>query len=50
MTLNDKYKILLERTHDINGVFDIEYKYISDLFAEKLKNNSFLANGGSNND
>lgn len=42
MALNDKYKILLDRTHDINGVFDIEYKYISELFADKLKNNTFL--------
>lgn len=42
MVLNDKYKKLLKSTNDINGVFDIEYKYISNLFAEKLQNNDFL--------
>ena len=42
MALNDKYKKLLEATHDINGVFDIEYKYISKLYEEKLLTNDFL--------
>lgn len=42
MALNDKYKKLLEVTHDINGVFDIEYKYISRLYEEKLITNDFL--------
>lgn len=42
MVLNDKYKKLLKSTNDINGVFDIEYKYISELYATKLNNNDFL--------
>lgn len=43
IALNDKYKILLERTHDENGVFNIEYKYIDKLYGEKKENKSFLA-------
>ena len=42
MVLNDKYKKLLKETNDINGVFDIEYKYISELFKTKLEENDFL--------
>lgn len=42
MTLNDKYKKLLIRTEDKNGVFDIEYKYISKLYEEKRNNDGFL--------
>lgn len=41
-TLNDKYKILLERTKDKNGVFEAEYKYIDELYQERLKKNDFL--------
>lgn len=41
-TLNDKYKVLLERTKDKNGVFETEYKYIDDLYQERLKKNDFL--------
>lgn len=41
-TLNDKYKILLEKTEDTNGVFTAEYKYIDDLYQERLKKNDFL--------
>ena len=42
VTLRDKYKKLLEKTHDTNGVFDVEYKYIQDLYAERLEKNDFL--------
>ena len=40
--LHDKYKVLLERTKDSNGVFDAEYKLIDKLYQQKLKDNSFL--------
>ena len=40
--LNDKYKRLLKKTGDANGVFDIEFKYIQDLYAERLAKNDFL--------
>ncbi len=42
MVLNDKYKKLLRATNDINGVFDLEYKYITALYEEKLLANDFL--------
>lgn len=42
ITLNDKYKKLLEKTHDKNGVFDAEYDYIKKLYAERLEKNDFL--------
>ena len=42
VTLHDKYKKLLEKTHDPTGVFDLEYKYIQDLYAERLEKNDFL--------
>lgn len=42
MALNDKYKKLLKNTNDVNGVFDIQYKYISQLFSEKLLTNDFM--------
>lgn len=42
MALNDKYKLLLEATKDANGVFEIEYDYISNLYKEKLNNGTFL--------
>ena len=42
VTLRDKYKKLLEKTNDINGVFDVEYKYIQDQYAERLAKNDFL--------
>lgn len=32
ITLNDKYKVLLERTKDKNGIFESEFKYIKDLY------------------
>ena len=40
--LNDKYKRLLQKTEDSNGVFNIEFKYIQDLYAERLAKNDFL--------
>ena len=42
ITLRDKYQQLLEKTNDVNGVFDVEYKYILDLYAEQLEKNDFL--------
>lgn len=40
ITLNDKYKVLLERTEDQNGVFESEFKYIKGLY----DNSDFLDN------
>ena len=40
--LHDKYKLLLEKTGDKNGVFDTEYEWISTLYKERLENNDFL--------
>lgn len=42
ITLNTKYKKLLEKTGDANGVFDAEYQYIRELYAERQKKNDFL--------
>ena len=42
ITLNDKYRRLLEQTNDKNGVFEVEMEYIKDQYAEKLKTNDFL--------
>lgn len=42
ITLNDKYKRLLAKTHDVNGVFDSEYAYIQELYADRQKKNDFL--------
>jgi len=42
VALNDKYKRLLSETHDTNGVFEVEYNYIQDLYAERLEKNDFL--------
>lgn len=42
MALNDKYKKLLQATNDINGIFEVEYEYIRDLYKEKRRNNTFL--------
>ena len=42
ITLNDKYKRLLSKTHDVNGVFDSEYAYIQELYTERQKKNDFL--------
>lgn len=42
ITLNGKYKSLLKKTGDENGVFDAEYEYIRELYAERQKKNDFL--------
>ena len=42
ITLNGKYKKLLAKTGDENGVFDAEYEYILDLYAERQRKNDFL--------
>lgn len=42
ITLNGKYKTLLKKTGDENGVFDVEYEYIKDLYAERQRKNDFL--------
>jgi len=42
VALNDKYKRLLKETNDSNGVFEVEYNYIQDLYAERLEKNDFL--------
>ena len=42
VTLNDKYKKLLAQTNDSNGVFDVEMKYIQDIYSESLLKNDFL--------
>lgn len=40
--LNDKYKRLLEKTHDSNGVFTAEYQYILKQYTDKQERNDFL--------
>lgn len=41
--LNDKYKVLLTKTKDQNGVFDAEYTYIKNLYNElNSKEDAFL--------
>ena len=42
ITLNGKYKTLLKKTNDENGVFDAEYEYIKKLYAERQERNDFL--------
>ena len=42
VALNDKYKRLLSETNDSNGVFEVEYNYIQDMYAERLEKNDFL--------
>lgn len=42
IALNDKYKRLLTKTNDTNGVFDEEYAYIKRLYAERQERNDFL--------
>ena len=42
ITLNTKYKALLKKTDDENGVFDAEYAYILSLYKERQENNDFL--------
>lgn len=40
IALNDKYKVLLERTKDKNGVFESEFAYVKNLY----DNGDFLDN------
>lgn len=40
--LNDKYKKLLKETNDKNGVFEVEYDYIKQLYKERQEKNDFL--------
>lgn len=42
VALNKKYKSLLAKTGDSNGVFDAEYEYIEELYKERLRKNDFL--------
>lgn len=42
IALNDKYKKLLAKTDDKNGVFDEEYKYIQDIYHKRQQKNDFL--------
>lgn len=42
--LNHKYIQLLERTNDSNGEFEVEYDYIKELYAERIRKNDFLEN------
>lgn len=42
IALHGKYKRLLEKTHDENGVFDAEYAYIKELYAERQRKNDFI--------
>ena len=42
IALNDKYVKLLEKTGDSNGVFDANFKYILELYAECQKENKFV--------
>lgn len=42
--LNKKYADLLKETNDTNGEFEVEYKYIQDLYAERIRKNDFLEN------
>lgn len=41
ITLNDKYKKLLKRTEDKNGVFDAEYSYIQRIYKKLQETNDF---------
>ena len=42
--LNRKYIKLLKQTDDSNGEFEAEYKYIEELYAERIRRNDFLEN------
>ena len=41
ITLNDKYKKLLKKTEDKNGVFDAEYDYIQRIYKKLQETNDF---------
>lgn len=42
--LNKKYIKLLKDTNDSNGEFEVEYEYIKELYAERIRKNDFLEN------
>ena len=42
ITLNDKYRELLKKTGDKNGVFTTEYEWIHKIYEERLRKNDFL--------
>lgn len=42
--LNKKYINLLKQTDDTNGEFEVEYEYIKELYAERIRKNDFLQN------
>lgn len=42
IALNEKYKALLIKTKDSNGVFEAEFEYILELYKERLRKNDFL--------
>ena len=46
ITLNKKYKKILAKTSDENGVFEMEYDYIKKLYAKRLEKNDFLTSSG----
>lgn len=41
--LKVKYEKLLEKTGDRNGVFEEDWKYIEEIYAERLEKNDFLS-------
>lgn len=45
--LNKKYKKLLEKTKDENGVFEIEYDYIERIYKRRQEKNDFLTSEGN---
>lgn len=42
IALNDKYKGLLIKTNDKNGIFDAEYQYIQAIYKERQQKNDFI--------
>ena len=42
IALNDKYRELLKKTNDKNGVFEAEYDWIMNIYRERLDKNDFL--------
>lgn len=40
--LNDKYQKLLEKTGDVNGVFEANFKFIQEIYAECQRENKFV--------
>lgn len=43
IAIKEKYDILLKKTGDKNGVFNAEYDFIMEIFAECQRKNNFLA-------